>query len=79
MLILLPPSETKTQPGSGDPVQVQELSLPQLNDDRLRVLAALEKVSGQRNALEALGVGASLAPEVQRNLSLRTEPGRYAG
>ena len=74
MLILLPPSETKTRPGSGDPVQLQELSLPQLDDDRLRVLAALEKVSGQRNALEALGVGASLAPEVQRNLSLRTEP-----
>ena len=56
MLILLPPSETKTRPGSGDPVQLQELSLPQLDDDRLRVLAALEKVSGQRNALEALGV-----------------------
>ena len=64
MLILLPPSETKTQPASGDPAQLQELSLPQLNDDRLRVLKALEKVSGQRNALEALGVGASLAPEV---------------
>ncbi|MCT1602853.1 peroxide stress protein YaaA [Kocuria sp. p3-SID1433] len=74
MLILLPPSETKTQPASGDPAQLQELSLPQLNDDRLRVLKALEKVSGQRNALEALGVGASLAPEVQRNLSLRTAP-----
>lgn len=74
MLILLPPSETKTQPASGDPVQLQDLSLPQLNDDRLRVLKALEKVSGQRNALEALGVGASLAPEVQRNLSLRTAP-----
>lgn len=74
MLILLPPSETKTQPASGDPVQLQDLSLPQLNDDRLRVLKALEKVSGQRNALEALGVGASLASEVQRNLSLRTAP-----
>lgn len=74
MLILLPPSETKTQPASGDPVQLQDLSLPQLNDDRLRVLKALEKVSGQRNALEALGVGASLASEVQRHLSLRTAP-----
>ena len=46
MLILLPPSETKTQPASGDPAQLQELSLPQLNDDRLRVLKALETWPG---------------------------------
>ena len=74
MLILLPPSETKTAPASGAAVDPEQLSFPSLDDGRRRVLTALERVSGQRNALEALGVGASLSEEVRRNLSLRTAP-----
>lgn len=74
MLILLPPSETKSVPATGTPVRLDRLSLPELAPDRQRVLAALEEVSGRRDALEALGVGASLGPEVARNLQLRTQP-----
>lgn len=74
MLILLPPSETKTAPAVGAPVDLAALSFGQLSADRERVLSALERVSGQRNALEALGVGASLHAEVAANLSLRSAP-----
>lgn len=74
MLILLPPSETKTAPEQGDPVAPDELSFPSLAPHRARVLRALERVSGQRNALEHLGVGASLEAEVRRNLGLREAP-----
>lgn len=70
MLILLPPSETKAAPTDGGPVDLAALSWPELTAARERVLAALVKVSGQKNALEALGVGESLAAEVQRNLDL---------
>lgn len=74
MLILLPPSETKTVPAAGSPVRLDDLSLPELAPDRERVLAALEETSGRHDALEALGVGPSLGREVARNLRLRTEP-----
>lgn len=74
MLILLPPSETKSVPPAGDPVNVSALSWPQLQPQRERVLKALMKVSAQKNALDILGVGASLAPEVQRNTELLEAP-----
>lgn len=74
MLILLPPSETKSAPSSGNPVDVTTLSWPQLRPQRERALKALMKVSAQKNALEALGVGASLASEVQRNTTLLEAP-----
>jgi hypothetical protein len=46
------------------------LSHPELADARFRVAEVLAKVSGQRNAMTALGVGASLADEVARNTSV---------
>ncbi len=79
MLVLLPPSEGKTPATSGDPVDLATLSHPELADARTRVGDTLAKVSGQRNALAALGVGASLADDVARNTRLWTEPaGRAA-
>lgn len=74
MLILLPPSEGKTAPASGAPVDLEALSNPGLADARQRVGDVLAKVSGQRNALEALGAGASLAAEVARNTTVWTSP-----
>ncbi|WP_062385480.1 YaaA family protein [Demequina iriomotensis] len=67
MLILLPPSEGKTAPPSGDPVDLTALSHPNLAAARQKVGDALAKVSGQRNAMDVLGVGASLHQEVERN------------
>ena len=74
MLVLLPPSEGKTPPALGPPVDLTHLSHPELADARHRVGEALIRVSGQRNALDALGVGDSLADEVTRNTTLWSQP-----
>jgi len=74
VLILLPPSEGKSAPSHGDPVDVASLSHPELADARLRVAKALATVSGQRNALTVLGAGVSLAEEVARNTTVLTNP-----
>ncbi|WP_313279869.1 peroxide stress protein YaaA [Timonella senegalensis] len=74
MLILLPPSEGKTAPTSGPALELSTLTHPGLNATRQRVLDELATVSKAPNALELLGVGASLAAEVERNVSLRVEP-----
>ncbi|GAA1340566.1 peroxide stress protein YaaA [Arthrobacter roseus] len=74
MLILLPPSEGKTAPVDGDPVNVAGLAFPELAGPRRSVLNALEKVSADPEALTMLGVGPSLADEVKRNISIRSQP-----
>ncbi|SEI93747.1 YaaA family protein [Demequina mangrovi] len=67
MLILLPPSEGKTAPPSGDPVDLAALSHPALADARRVVGDALAHASGRDDAMDVLGVGASLHQEVERN------------
>ena len=74
MLILLPPSESKTAPVSGDPVSLDTLSFPELTKDRDHLATTLARVSGQKNALSVLGVGESLATDVARNRDLPTAP-----
>lgn len=79
MLVLLPPSESKAAPAKrGKPVQLEQLSFPELTDLRKQALEALLEVSARPDALERLGVGASLADEVARNLTLHTAPARPA-
>lgn len=72
--ILLPPSEGKTPASSGSPLDLPELSAPELNPQRKKVLTALQKVSKRKDALDQLGVGASLSADVERNVSLDTVP-----
>lgn len=74
MLVLLPPSEGKTSPATGDPVDLTSLSHPELADARRRVGDTLARVSGQRNEMSVLGAGASLADEVARNATLWSNP-----
>ncbi|MFD1211656.1 YaaA family protein [Arthrobacter sp. GCM10027362] len=74
MLILLPPSEGKTAAAAGEPFKLSELHFPELTAARQEVLAALAHVSSSPGALARLGVGASLAAEVQRNTRLHDEP-----
>ncbi len=74
VLILLPPSEGKTAPLAGDPVDLTALSHAGLEGPRRRVGDALAKVSGQRNAMDVLGVGASLHQEVARNRTVWENP-----
>ena len=75
MLLLLPPSEGKTPAASGDPVDLDALTDSAILGDRRQVvLHALMKVSAWPDAAAVLGVGASLAGEVARNVRLCLEP-----
>ncbi len=73
--MLLPPSEGKTPPrASGPRLDLDRLSAPGLTPVREKVLDALVEVSATPGALDVLGVGPSLAPEVARNVDLRRAP-----
>ena len=79
MLILLPPSEGKTPaPRTHAPVNLAELSFPELTTEREDVLEELMRVSAQEDALDVLGVGASLTAEIERNTRLVEEPAHPA-
>ena len=67
MLILLPPSEGKTAPRSGAPLDLDALALADadgVTSARRELLARLAEVSARDDAATLLGVGASLADEV---------------
>ncbi|RZU61275.1 hypothetical protein EV380_0838 [Zhihengliuella halotolerans] len=74
VLILLPPSEGKQQASTSTPFDAHALSFPSLTPDRLAVLDALAETSGRADAHEVLGVGETLAHEVERNRRLHDEP-----
>ncbi|GEL94679.1 YaaA family protein [Cellulomonas composti] len=74
MLVLLPPSEGKTAPRRGTPVDLDALSSPALNPVRAKVLDALVEVSARHDATDLLHVSPGLSDEVARNLTLRAAP-----
>jgi uncharacterized protein len=76
VLVLLPPSEGKTAPASGAPLDLGGLSYPELTATRERVLDAVVKLSGGRpaRALAALGLSERQAGELDRNAALGTAP-----
>ncbi len=78
MLILLPPSEGKTAPQAGAPVDLATLAYAEeLTAKRERVLAALVRTSGSKQrgrALRALGLPPGLAGELDRNVALPRAP-----
>ena len=77
MLILLPPSEGKTAPADGAPVDLGSLAYPELTAKRERALAALVRVSSGKQrgrALKALGLSAGQAGELDRNAGLEDAP-----
>lgn len=76
MLILLPPSEGKTAPGRGKPLDLSALTSPSLTETRttlLRVLVGLCAGEPER-AAEVLGLGAGQRDLVERNSGLGTAP-----
>lgn len=79
MLILLPPSETKTPRAHGAPTTLESLSFPGLTAARRTVLTALAQTSATPDALRVLGVPASLAAEVERNTTVLDSPATPAG
>lgn len=76
MLILLPPSEGKSRPPSGRPLDLAALTLPELTGARQEVLGALEGLCGGDpvRAAQALGLPMTLTDEVRHNASLRSAP-----
>ena len=74
MLILLPPSESKTGRTRGRAVAHERLSFPELSPTRQAVAEALADVSAGPDAAQALGVSANLTEEIARNLALHTAP-----
>ena len=74
MFILIPPSETKAEPGEASPVDLGSLALPELKPTRKRLSAALVRLSRGRAAaaLEALGLSEGQSGELEHNRDLLT-------
>ncbi len=74
MLILLPPSEGKAERGTGRPLNLDGLSLPELREARATVLDALADfcVRDEPGALAGLGLSDGQVDDVRRNGTLRT-------
>ena len=73
MLVLLPPSETKADGGSGAPLDLAALSFPELTPVRDRLVSALTGLD-PASAMAALGLSERQADEVERNARLREAP-----
>ncbi len=81
MLVLLPPSEGKTAPASGPPLDLGALSYPELTAARERLVGKVVALAGgaPKRALAALGLSPGQAGELVRNAALRTAPCAPAG
>ncbi|MFT3714952.1 MAG: peroxide stress protein YaaA [Gordonia sp. (in: high G+C Gram-positive bacteria)] len=79
MLVILPPSETKSDGGKGAPLDLDRLCLPELNPVRRRVADAIVALASDLDASrKALGLGESQLTEVDRNADLFESPTRPA-
>jgi hypothetical protein len=80
VLILLPPSEGKTAPRRGTPMDPGSLSFPALHAPREEVLAALLALCTADTDVAAatLGLGTTQVDEVARNAGLRAAPAARA-
>lgn len=79
MLVILPPSETKSDGGSGAPLDLDSLWLPSLTATRRRIADALVELAADLDAsAAALGLGKTQLAEVDRNADLWLSPTRPA-
>lgn len=76
MLVILPPSENKTQPESGAKFELDSLCAQQLRETREKVLQALIKLSrgNKTRAAEVLGLGSSQLDLLVRNAKILESP-----
>lgn len=76
MLILLPPSEGKTAPRRGKPLDLATLSQPGLTEPRAEMLDALVTLCREHPdaAVRTLGLGVTQADAVSRDAALREAP-----
>ncbi|QDP94662.1 peroxide stress protein YaaA [Microlunatus elymi] len=79
LLILLPPSEGKAGPfRRGRPVDLDRLSLPELNPGRSKIIDALINISSGPQAAEILDLGPTAVGELELNRTLLEQPARPA-
>jgi uncharacterized protein len=75
VLVLLPPSETKADGGSGPPLDLTTLTAPELTPVRTVLADALVTLAADVPASRAaLGLSATQDDEVARNAALRSSP-----
>jgi uncharacterized protein len=76
VLILLPPSEGKTAPAPGPPVDLASLSFPELTRERRRVLTSLVALcrADPQEAARVLGLGVQQRLDVKVNTLIRRAP-----
>jgi hypothetical protein len=74
VLILLPPSETKTGRTRGRPARPEHVSFPALDSTRASVAEALARVSAHADAPALLGVSANLRADIAHNVRLDSAP-----
>ena len=76
MLILLPPSEGKTRPESGAPLDLESLSFSSLTATRALLLRTLIKVcnGNPKRAMQILDLGPTQAEAIATNAVLEAEP-----
>ena len=76
MLILLPPSEGKTRPETGAPLDLDALSFGRLTPVRAQLLRTLVKLcnGNAKRAMEVLGLGTTQAEAIAINAVLPDEP-----
>ncbi|WP_076478141.1 peroxide stress protein YaaA [Williamsia sterculiae] len=73
MLILLPPSETKTDGGTGAPLDLTVLSWPELTDVRTDIAHAAARLSADPSTAASV-LGTTKNAEIERNTRLWTSP-----
>ncbi|MGL4304783.1 MAG: peroxide stress protein YaaA [Mycobacteriaceae bacterium] len=79
MLILLPPSETKSVGGKGATLELSRLSFPELNPIRAMLVENLIELSQNSQAsASVLGLGPKQLDEVIKNQTLCSSPTCYA-
>jgi len=76
VLILLPPSEGKTRPDAGAPLDLDTLSFGQLTPVRAQLLRTLVKLcnGNPKRAMDVLGLGPTQADAIAVNAALPDEP-----
>jgi cytoplasmic iron level regulating protein YaaA (DUF328/UPF0246 family) len=76
VLILLPPSEGKTRPTAGSPLDLEALSFTPLNPVRAQLLRSLVTLCNGRSerAAEVLGLGPTQSEAIAINAVLTEEP-----
>jgi uncharacterized protein len=79
VLVLLPPSETKSAGGDGPPLDLAALTAPELTPLRTELVEALVKLADDVPASRAaLGLSPKQDDEIARNAALWTSPTRPA-